>query len=326
MGTDMGSEMQESIQTRAIEWHIRLRHGDDATWDAFANWLAADPRHGRAYDLIEQTDLTIEPLLPELVIRGAANDSEAADHAPAIHPKHRWWLPGSLLAASIAAALLIAPRFASERYEAVTGPGERQMVTLNADTRIFLNGSTRMVLDRENPRYALLVAGEALFQVHHDGKKPFTLEVGENRVQNVGTVFNVVHESGETRVAVAEGKILFNPDREAVFLQAGQALIDPPSREAVRVTRMPIEAIGAWQKGQLIYSGEPLSQVAADLARSLGIRITVSPSIANRPFSGSINLDGTGPEQLNRLKPALNVDLIAGPDGWTMKPLTNEKY
>jgi hypothetical protein len=31
-------------------------------------------------------------------------------------------------------------------------------------------------------------------------------------------------------------------------------------------------------------------------------------------------LTGTGPDQLERLKMALNVDLESGPNGWTMKP------
>jgi transmembrane sensor len=79
--------------------------------------------------------------------------------------------------------------------------------------------------------------------------------------------------------------------------------------------------VGAWQDGRLVYSGEPLSQVAADLGRSLGVDITVSPSIADRPFYGAIVLDRTGPGQLRRLAPALDVALDSRPEGWTMKPV-----
>ena len=123
------------------------------------------------------------------------------------------------------------------------------------------------------------------------------------------------------RVAVAEGRVVYNPKGNAIALDAGQALVDRAGSDTVRVTHVPVDAVGSWQDGRLVYSNAPLSRVAADLARALGIRIAIAPAIANRPFSGAIALDGSGPEQLERLKLALNVALETGPDGWTMKPI-----
>jgi transmembrane sensor len=180
-----------------------------------------------------------------------------------------------------------------------------------------------MTFDRKNPRFAALDSGEALFRVHHDSARPFTLEMGSNRIQDVGTTFNVMRDSSQVRIAVAEGKVIYSTQAQTIPLDAGQALLARSDSTTVRVTSTPIASVGAWQNGRLVYSGEPLSQVAADLGRSLGIPIAVSPTIADRPFSGAIALDGTGSEQLARLKMALNVDLVAGPAGWTMKPLND---
>jgi transmembrane sensor len=313
-----------NLQTRAIEWHVRLRHGDDATWGAFADWLAQDPSHQEAYEAIEQTDLAIEPLLPQVVFPGTAPDADKPAGTPVpVPPSRRWWLTGGALAASIAAVVAFLPQLASSRYDVTTGPGQRQTVALDATTQVILNGSTRMSFDRKNPRFASLASGEALFRVHHDNAKPFTLEIGSNRIQDVGTAFNVVRDSSQVRIAVAEGKVIYSTRAQAVPLGAGQALLARSDSATVRVTTTPIASVGAWQKGRLVYSGEPLSQVAADLGRSLGVHIVVSPTIADRPFSGAIALDGTGSEQLERLKMALNVNLEAGPAGWTMKPFDN---
>jgi transmembrane sensor len=316
--------MDNNLQTRAIEWHIRLRRGDDATWDAFADWLAQDPRHREAYDVIERTDLAIEPLLPKAVFPETAQGADRAtitSKNTAVSGSRRWWLAGGALAASIAAVALLLPQLASGRYEVTTGPGQRQKVALDATTQVMLNGSTRMTFDRKNPRFASLTAGEALFRVHHDNAKPFTLEIGNNRIKDVGTVFNVVRDSTQVRVAVAEGKVIYTTQAQAVPLDAGQALLARADSATVRVTTTPIVSIGAWQNGRLVYSGERLSQVAADLGRSLGVHIAVSPAIEDRPFSGAITLHGASPEQLKRLSLALNVDLEEGPTGWTMKPL-----
>jgi transmembrane sensor len=316
----MGSGTGNNLQTRAIEWHVRLRHGDDATWAAFEDWLALDPRHREAYEVIEQTDLAIEPLLPHVVFPETADDADKPADTP-MSLLRRWWLVGGALAASIAAVVTFLLPLVSNRYEVTTGPGQRQTVELDATTQVILNGSTRMTFDRKNPRFASLASGEALFRVHHDNAKPFTLEIGNTRIQDVGTAFNVVRDSSQVRVAVAEGKVIYSTPAEAVSLGAGQALLARSDSAPLRVTTTPIASVGAWQKGQLVYSGEPLSQVAADLGRSLGVHIVVSSAIADRPFSGAIALDGAGSEQLERLKAALNVNLEAEPKGWTMKPI-----
>jgi transmembrane sensor len=316
----MPAESPDSIEARAIEWHIRLRDGDDAIWEGFAEWLAEDPRHAEAYDAIERADLALEPLLPHVVIHEAANDAGEPPPPPA-RRGWRWGLAGGALAASAAAAVLLLPQAESSRYEVATRPGERQVIQLDSATQVTLNGATRMTFDRKDPRFASLAKGEALFQVRHDITKPFRLEVGDNIVEDAGTVFNVVREIGEVRVAVAEGKIVYNPGRGAVSLDAGQALIDREAADSIDVTRVPVERVGSWKSGSLVYSAAPLSRVAADLSRAMEVRVTVAPGLASRPFSGTIMLDGSGPEQLRRLQLALNVSLERGLDGWIMKPV-----
>ena len=195
------------------------------------------------------------------------------------------------------------------------------MIQLDSATQVTLNGATRMTFDRKNHRFASLAKGEALFQVRHDSAKPFRLEVGDNVVEDAGTVFNVVREPGEIRVGVAEGKVVYNPGRGAVSLDAGQALIDRGPEDSIDVTYIPAERVGSWKSGSLVYSAAPLSRVAADLSRTMDVPVTVVPGLAGRPFSGTITLAGSGPEQFRRLQLALNVHLERGPDGWIMKPV-----
>jgi transmembrane sensor len=310
---------------RAIEWHVRLRDGDGEAWKAFSDWLAEDPRHGETYDRIEASDHAIEPLLSGLVFREAANDGSVTEHEiaeSAVRPSwtRRWVATGFVAAASVAVVMLILPSVRPDRYLVQTGAGQMQTVTLDPETRVVMNGGTTMQFDRNDPRFASLVSGEALFHVRHDEAQPFTLHVGEDLVRDVGTVFNVVNAPDGIRVSVSEGKVIYNPDAERVPLNPGQALVAPAGGANVRVEDVSKDSVGAWERGRFIYNGEPLSQVAADLERSLGVRIAVDAAIANRAVSGSIVLDGKGPSQIERLKHALDVSIIAGTAGWTMKP------
>jgi transmembrane sensor len=317
----------EQMQARAIEWHVRLRDGAGDDWEAFSDWLAEDPGHGEAYERIEALDLAIDPLLPDLDFREAANDRGLLDAETVVaeHQRSSWsrrWIVGGFVAAaaSVAAVIVIAPPTGTDRYRVQTAAGERRTVTLDPETRVVLNGGTIMQFDRNDARFASLVAGEALFRVRHDEAKPFTLHVGDKRVRDAGTVFNVVKAPVGIRVAVSEGKVIYNPDAEKVALAPGQTLVAPAGNGNFRVEQVSTDAVGAWERGRFIYNGEPLSQVAADLERSLGVSIAVDPAIANRAVSGSIMLDGKGPSQIERLKHALDVSIIAGPAGWTMKP------
>lgn len=316
----MSPEARDPVHARAIEWHIKLRDGDDALWDAFADWLAEDPAHADAYDLIEGTDLAIEPLLPSVVIRA---DDEDEDSTPL--PARRVW-PRRLVAGGLAASLAVfltvtlVPRANDGRYEIATRAGERRVVKLDSTTQITLNGATRMKFDHENPRFAALESGEAFFQVRHDGSKPFRLEVAGRIVEDAGTTFNVVQQAGEVRVAVAEGKVIYNPGRNGISLGAGQALVDQESTRTVSVSSVPTQSVGSWQTGTLTYTAAPMSLVAADLERALGVKIIVAAPLSNRPFSGTIILDESGTDQFKRLKLALNVDFEKMSDGWVMKP------
>lgn len=318
--------MQREIRAQAIEWHIRLRD-DDEVWEDFAAWLDADVAHAEEYARVEQSDRAIEPLLPHAQYRKAANDvGDEIDETLPAKNRQRWWIVGGALAASIALGIIVVPHFASRRYEVVTAAGENQIVTLDKATRITLNGATRMMFDKSNPRFASLIEGEALLHVHHDKDHPFRLEVGDDVVEDAGTVFNVVRDGRGVRVAVAEGGVVYNPGRQAVALGVGEALVDSQSDAPVTVESTPVKAVGAWQRGQLVYTGEPFARVAADLSRALGIRITVAPGLADRPFHGTIALDGSGPDQIKRLRLALNITLEGGPDGWIMKlPASGER-
>ena len=313
----MAFKVHDSIEASAIDWHIRLRDGDGAAWDAFVLWLEADPLRAAAYDAVEAADEAVVPLLPPV--------RPAMPVARPQRPLRRWAAWGTGLAVACAVAIVVAPKLQSQRYYVATGPGQQRIIALDASTQVVLNGSTRITLERGNTRFAALTAGEALFRVRHDPAAPFQLEVGDNRIVDVGTVFNVVNQGGEVRVAVAEGAVLYNPKAEAVTLHAGDALVDGATGQRIVLERSDRKSIGGWQQGRLIYSDASLSRIAADLSRSLGVPIRVAPQLAARRFSGALVLDRSGDAQLTRVAQVLQVGLQRSGRGWTIVPVIGAK-
>lgn len=315
----MNSDTQHDDLTRAAEWHVKLRCGDDEIWADFAVWLAEDPAHVAAYDVVEGADADLDVLLPQISFGEAAADELPLPAVPR-RRRHYWGYGVTAFAASVVVAVALVPHFGDRRYEIETKRGESRTIVLNDTTQVTLNGATRMTFDRRDTRFAALISGEALFRVRHDDKRPFSVEIGRNRITDVGTVFDVVNDAHALRVAVAEGAVRYEARSAAVLLRAGQSLVGRANSGVVRVTAVSPATVGSWTQGRLTYSGEELHVVAADLARSLGIDIDVSPAIRRRPFTGTLVVERGDPGQLQRLAEALDVRLTRTSGGVSMEP------
>jgi transmembrane sensor len=204
-----------------------------------------------------------------------------------------------------------------------TAAAERRTVALADGSSITLNGGTKLVLDEDRPRFARLERGEALFQVVHDSSKPFEVETPGGLLRDMGTVFNVVHNNQGLEVAVSEGAVVYNPEREAKNLTPGMALRKSPGAP-LWIGRMDGAAIGSWREGRLVYSAAPISKIAADLSRNLGVTVAAANDVGSRSFSGVILLEGAPPEVLERTAALLGLRLSRTSSTWTLATASGE--
>jgi transmembrane sensor len=299
-------------QAEAIAWHIRLRDGGAADWDAFVRWLEADPARSAAYDLVALADAAITA---EAVARSAANDDEEEGRWSA---RRRWATGFAAVAALFLLGLIAIPWLTAgpDRYEVATAAGRHRTAPLGDGGSVQLNGATRLVLDRNDPRYAELVTGEATFSVRHDSTHPFVVVAGDHRVQDAGTTFNLIRDRGRFSVAVIEGSVVYDPDGAAVPLAAGQTLRAHQAGRPV-VGREDPQAMTGWQRGQLSYRAAPLAIVAGDLSRSLGVEVAVDRDLMALPFTGSIRVDR---DAVASLASTLGLQARRTGDSWLIEP------
>jgi transmembrane sensor len=288
------------IREAAVGWVVAQTDPAFADWDGFLAWLEADPAHASAYEAVLAAGDIAEPALRALPAAGPAL-------APPRRPVWRRQATGGLLAAGIVAAVGLGyMNLRPAPFVIETGPGEHRTVTLDTAT-IALNGDTRLVLDHHNPHRATLDRGEALFDVKHDEAHPFAVKVGDDEVQDVGTRFDITRDPAGTRVAVAEGMVVYNPKAEAVRLGPGQTLDARAAAGELRVATAATSDIGSWREDRLSYRQAPLSVVAADLARGLGLPVEAAPDVADKPFTGVLAYGGDKARFLDRLGPLLDV-------------------
>lgn len=273
----------DAIRDEAAAWAVRTGDPAFADWDGFEAWLARSPENARAYDtVVAAVDEAADGLR-------AARPVAANDDAPPPGLVTRRWFGGAI-AASLVAVLAIFAWPGSGTYHEETAPGEMRTIALEDGGRIDLAGATRIELDRDDPRFARLESGRALFTITHDEARPFRVVAGEATLLDVGTVFDVALDNGAMSVAVAEGAVVFNPERQAVHLAPGERLSSTRGTDDFAKTRVALDQVGEWRQGRLTFDGASLGEAAQQLEQLTGVRFRAAPG-ASAQVSGSILLD-----------------------------------
>jgi transmembrane sensor len=306
--------------------------------EAFSAWLRASPVHIGAYldvtqlwsdaarlDSSFETDL--EPEFPDNVIKLGLG--AGVNDAPAQHPvgqrreaasRSRWRL-------GLVAGLLIACLIGSGAWWTVvrsptyaTGIGEQRSITLDDGSVVQLNSrSTIAVRLSSTERDVDLIEGQALFQVAHDAARPFIVRSGSMAIRAVGTQFDVNRLRTATVVTVLEGRVQLKgivpwftraiptwPGAANAPVYQGAALVSAGERATfdhrggvALETKANVAAATAWLHRELVFQGEPLSEIIEEFNRYSQVPIILAdPSLGDMRVNAVFHT--TSPESLLR--------------------------
>jgi transmembrane sensor len=227
------------------------------------------------------------------------------------------WIGGGAVAAALVGVISVGLLNRSDIYSVTTRPGETRTIALDDGTRVELNGGTTMRFDRKDARFAALDAGEAAFTVRHDAANPFRVTVGDAVFEDAGTVFNIVHTKDATHIGVSEGKVVYNPDAEAIALPAGRALSD--DAQGLRLMDVAPGAVASWRQGRLVYANASIADISQDIGRSLGVTLTAAPGARAMRFTGTIRLDRDPARFFAQAAPLMGLTAVRQGDGWLLK-------
>jgi len=279
----------------AAAWVVRLEAGDlgEAEAAAFDAWLSAAPANAAAFDAALAVSHAYAAAADEVVLALSQRRS-----APA-RPTNRRALVGfGVMAAAAALAVVIAPEISGpQTHTYATAKGERRTVELADGSVVDLNGGARMSVSLgRDGRRVTLAEGQAVFDVAHDARRPFTVAAGDRTIRVVGTQFDVRRLGGKVSVTVARGAVEVRPADGAIGkayrLHPGQRLDHVEGAATTRVAAAePAEVLG-WRSGRLVYRQQPLSDVIADLNQQFATPIRLDDAeLAATPISGVLVLD-----------------------------------
>ncbi len=294
-----GTETQEErTMAQASAWLARLQRDEVTEADGleFEAWLDAGPANRAAYREALAAWQAFDGCADEVLAELATQDRAKAMRSV----RSRRWMVGAggfAAAAALAVAVLPPMLSSSAAQTYATGKGEHERITLADGSVVDLNAETRLTVSfHRHERHVVLEDGEAIFDVTHDAKRPFTVAAAQRVVRVLGTQFDVRSRQGQLTVTLARGKVQVEPAKAAAtdrafVLRPGQRLEIASSGQAQLQTVDPQEAF-SWRAGRLVYRGEPLANVVADLNRQYVEQIEIAdPELGRMPITGVIVLD-----------------------------------
>ncbi|NID14837.1 FecR family protein [Luteibacter yeojuensis] len=180
-------------------------------------------------------------------------------------------------------------------------------VLLEDDTRLQLSpGSVVDVRFDAHARHIALLKGDASLDIGKDTHRPMTVEVGRQRIEDIGTVFDVSLGETGTEVSVVSGSIAVSQaappwlDRVRRRLTGRDAPREPivelgggesasVSREGKLVSRGAIDAstAAAWLPDEIRFQDSTVAEVARRFNAYTPRPLTVEdPRLANKRISG----------------------------------------
>lgn len=281
------SKAQARIDAAAADWLVRRSEvSNERDNEEFYSWLAADPRHGEAYETLARI---FEDVGQVDGIADLPRDSvwrRIGGKAPAV----------AFACVAMLAALWALPSLTLETAESFeTAIGQTRTLTLADGSSVTLGADSEIQIRiGESARGARLERGEAFFDVAPDPARPFIVRAGGAFVRVVGTRFDVHRGVQRVRISVLEGRVEVRDARALTLapaavrvLTAGQRteVEERPPYVAVASVSPPVESAPVtdmWRSGRLTYDDVRLEEVIADINRyyAPGARL-MTPEVAD---------------------------------------------
>lgn len=176
-------------------------------------------------------------------------------------------------------------------YNTIVTPRAGQFQVILPDrSHVWLNAasSIRFPAVFGKGRREVEISGEAYFEVAKDKSRPFVVRSGMQRIEVLGTHFNIMAYLDEKSIktTLLEGSVRVSAGRESHLLTPGQ---QSSLKEKFSVTEVDTEEAVAWKNGLMLFANEDLKTVMRRISRWYDVDIAYQGEIPERIFTGGIS-------------------------------------
>lgn len=189
-----------------------------------------------------------------------------------------------------------------------TPKGGQYQVILPDGSKVWLNAASSItypaVFGATERRVTL--TGEGYFEIttviKNSKKVPFIVESGKQKIEVLGTRFNVNAYDDETgiRTTLIEGKVKVVTENETVILKPSQEF--NLRSEGISTKKVDVEPAIDWKNGDFIFADEDIKSIMRKVSRWYNIELVYDSDIPSENLSGQISRNRNLSEVLRMLE------------------------
>lgn len=200
-------------------------------------------------------------------------------------------------------------------YNTLTTPrGGQFQVTLPDGSRVWLNAASSIKYPTAftGDVREVVLKGEAYFEVVHNAKQPFRVQVNGLEIRDLGTRFNVMayEDEAEVRTTLVDGAVQVNSAHREARLKPGEeavlAMGPQGNRETIQVRPADLEMALAWKNGEFAFHHTSLHEIMRQVSRWYDVDVNYKDDL-NIYLSGNISKNVNVSEVFKMLQLAGNV-------------------
>jgi hypothetical protein len=182
-----------------------------------------------------------------------------------------------------------------ETYHTLEVPrGGEYFIELSDGTKIWINSDSKLKYPVEfiGQSRNIELIGEAYFEVAHNSDKSFIVTSGTQRVEVLGTSFNISSYELDDFImtTLIEGQVKVKNslnEQNSAYLKPNQQSILDKKTGLIESKEVKVDEYVAWQSGWFRFNDKPISQIMVTLARWYDLEVVFeNENTANKHFSG----------------------------------------
>ncbi|WP_149276266.1 FecR family protein [Pareuzebyella sediminis] len=180
--------------------------------------------------------------------------------------------------------------------------GKRSKIQLSDGSTVWINSGSRFIYPAvfAKDKREVYIEGEAIFEVKHNRNRPFVVSSENQRIEVLGTVFNVNNyaDEGSAFTVLKSGSVQISYTgnfsetfAESLTIEPGTLANYDKRYHKISSKKVDVNRYFSWREGVLIFKNDDLNTIMRRLSRYYNIDIDIeSEKIAGETFSGYLDL------------------------------------
>ena len=162
--------------------------------------------------------------------------------------------------------------------------------TLPDGSVVYLNKKSNITYSAANfkSHRDIKLTGEAFFDVVHNSSAPFSVQVGNVVVRDIGTSFNISSNAERIEVIVEKGIVKVTRKNASVKLEKQEMVTIKPGDEQLHKEKVKDLLYNYYRSNKFVASNTPLYRLVATLNEAYHANISIEgKAVANAPITGT---------------------------------------